>query len=469
MNRSRIQIGTLCLFAATSTAAAQETEALVLRGETMDVWPIENLAARGFQIQELPREQNAAWVYIEAINAYADLPNELRDAFDYTLKYRWPDGVPALEQYLAEPGNRKALELTRKAAAMKQCQMPYFGDPSQSVVAVLLPNLSHMRFLSKLLVVEGKRLEAMGRYQQAAELYGVVMDMGHHVAQGCTLIESLVGVAVRSLADRATLNMVLRHPLSKGDLKALLKLLDERALRLPTVEKGLIGESNFGPSMIDELCSRPLRVFTNLNGMFGDSPGWDMTDYQVNPVPQDGWGRLEKRVGQLIYPDRAIKRHMSGYYDNMLRSQSLPAGQAARNDFTEEQYINQAIPRWDVLSRAILPSLSRAIALGNRLKADAALARTATAIRLSSLLRKGEPPGSLDEIESILPVSAMIDPFSGERLLYRVEEPGWVLYSVGLNLSDDGGEEGERWEDLDMVVRFPPEPVEPFDSDQEDE
>ncbi|UCF33644.1 MAG: hypothetical protein JSV78_15060 [Phycisphaerales bacterium] len=138
-------------------------EAIVLRGETMEVWPIEILAARGFHIQELPREQSAAWVYIEAISAYADPANELRDAFDHTLKGHWPEGVPALERYLTEPGNRKAAELSRRAAAMKQCQMPYFGDPSQSVVAVLLPNLSHMRFLSKLLVVEGKRLEATGR------------------------------------------------------------------------------------------------------------------------------------------------------------------------------------------------------------------------------------------------------------------------------------------------------------------
>jgi hypothetical protein len=88
MNRSRIPIGTLCLLALTSTTTAQEPESIVLRGETMEVWPIENLAARGFHIQELPRGQNAAWVYIEAINAYADLPDELRDAFDHTLENR---------------------------------------------------------------------------------------------------------------------------------------------------------------------------------------------------------------------------------------------------------------------------------------------------------------------------------------------------------------------------------------------
>jgi hypothetical protein len=51
----------------------------------------------------------------------------------------------------------------------------------------------------------------------------------------------------------------------------------------------------------------------------------------------------------------------------------------------------------------------------------------------------GRWPATLQEAASKLPRDAVIDPFSGGRLHYVREGDGYLLYSVGPDLKDDGG------------------------------
>ena len=51
---------------------------------------------------------------------------------------------------------------------------------------------------------------------------------------------------------------------------------------------------------------------------------------------------------------------------------------------------------------------------------------------------------------------------SQDAQIYRVEGDGWVAYSVGPNLIDDGGATGARWDEKDIACRYPPEPIEPI-------
>ncbi|MCH8031190.1 MAG: hypothetical protein IIB09_05155 [Bacteroidetes bacterium] len=68
---------TLALAGVASTAPDDPPATIVVRGERMRVWPVEDLIARGFDVQRIPRSENAAWVYLDAINAYVELPAAL--------------------------------------------------------------------------------------------------------------------------------------------------------------------------------------------------------------------------------------------------------------------------------------------------------------------------------------------------------------------------------------------------------
>ena len=51
------------------------------------------------------------------------------------------------------------------------------------------------------------------------------------------------------------------------------------------------------------------------------------------------------------------------------------------------------------------------------------------------------------------------DPFSGRPLVYRTETTGYVLYSVGQNGIDDGGQRCASWIDGDLFLDPAPPPA----------
>jgi hypothetical protein len=64
------------------------------------------------------------------------------------------------------------------------------------------------------------------------------------------------------------------------------------------------------------------------------------------------------------------------------------------------------------------------------------------ALRLQ-LLRHGEYPNTLDELSVRLPEQILMDPLSTGRFIYNKTADGYLLYSLGLDLDDDGGIAGE--------------------------
>jgi len=443
------------LFPLLTGVGAADPETVELRGETRQVWPLADLRTRGLEVQDIPREQNAAWIYIEAVNAYEDIPAELSEAFDYAIAQAWPTQQPKLTEYLKRPGNQRALTLARKAAAMERCQMPYFGEPDGTIIGVLLPNLSMMRFLAKLLVADGQRLEAEGHYGDALNDYLACARMGAHVAQGVTLIEDLVGIATWNLTQRRLANLVLRRDLDARQLQKLQKALADPRRILPECAHGMRQERLVGLEVVDELCSRPVMFLTNLQRLY------DLGFGQVNAHPRDGWGHLEKRVGQLLLPDRAIKEHMSQYYD-LLIARAEQGPRASRENNLDADQLILSLPSWDLISRILLPSLSRATELAWAGEARLYLLRGVVALRLHMVQHEGQPPADLQALTEKLPAGALEDIYSGELLRYEPDGTSWLLYSIGPDGKDDGGVPGERWEELDMVHRYPPLPVEPF-------
>jgi hypothetical protein len=430
---------------------------VTVRGEVMQVWPMDDLRARGFEIPELDPDDNTYWTYLDAINAYAEVPENVVPAFQYAYGTAWPTGhATRLAAFLASAENRKAIQLAREAAAGESHQLVYFGDPAGSLINVLLPNLSHYRHLGKLLVADGRRLEATGRYADAADNYLAVMRMGHHVATGITLIENLVGLSLWALGDQAVGQLVLRKDLSAEQLAVIRDELVELRDQCPSTLAGIRNERVFGLSLVDEFTAQPLSLPRTV------ASGGDVYFAVAHSRAADNWADLEARVGRLLIPDRTIKRHMNHYYDELIEVAEQPAHAAAWNDFDDEDAVD-AIPRWNVVAHIVLPSLSRASILGQRGSMRARATRLAVALRLFAKQHEGMPPARLEELLPGLPAEDLIDPYSGEPFRYDRRGSAWRFYGIGENYIDDGGKAGAKPEELDHVVRFPPPAVESFE------
>jgi tetratricopeptide (TPR) repeat protein len=445
---------------------AAPSESVTIRGKTLQVWPMDDLRARGFDIPDVPREENAYFIYLDAMNAFKDVPADVVPAFEYAVQNGWPTGHDEkLAAYLLDADNQRAMALALRAAGYEKCQLSYYGDPNGGVISVLLPDLSSFRFLCKILVAEGRRLEAQGAYEQALRNYTTAMRMGGQVANGITLIENLVGVAAWALGDHAVAQMVLRRELSAKQLKDILRELNELAEVCPKTHNGIRNERIFGLTMVDELVSNPAHIVRNVHAFTGS--GLYGTEVGSIESRQSGWRGLEARIGRLIFPDRTIKAHMNSYYEELIERAQMPAYQAQWNVFDESGIVD-AIPKWDELAHIFLPSLSRASILGERGRMQAITTRLAVALRLYALENNGEAPSRLEKLRPWVAEEDLIDPFSGKTFAYDHRDGAWRFYSFSENLEDDGGEEGEKRFVPDFVVRFPPKAVEAF-TPKEDE
>ena len=102
----------------------------------------------------------------------------------------------------------------------------------------------------------------------------------------------------------------------------------------------------------------------------------------------------------------------------------------------------------------LLPAFDRTFARRDSAIAQLRLAEVALLLKACKGER-GEYPESLAELEEFVGRELPADPFSGGPLVYRREGAGFLLYSLGANLEDDGGVAAERrvLEEGDIVVR----------------
>lgn len=430
-------------------------EHMTLRGKEMAVWPVADIRARGFDLPDLPHDQNAFYTYVEAINLYKTPPSDLQTAFDYAVEHAWPTEVgDKLSAFVLDEDNQAALRIAKQASVMPNCQMVYFGDPRNSIISLLLPSLSDFRYLGKLLAVDGRRLEEQGDYAAALENYATIYRMGHHVGDGITLIESLVSLAMWSTADRAVQQLVLRRDLTKAQLDDVIdKLVDIDPLG-NVVAKGIRAERVLGPSVVDELTASPLRFFSAAS-IFNGGGG------EIPLKGSDGWASLAQRSGKLAIPDRTIKAHMHAFYDLLIEKASQPAHEAQWNTFDDSKLI-QAVPAWDFLSRMLLPSLSRAGVIGERGRMQSNATHVAVALRRYAAEHDGAAPARLDEVSDWVAPDDLVDPFTGRVFAYEHHGDAWQFHGVSENYADDGGKIGKNAFDLDYVVQYPPTAVEPF-------
>ena len=96
--------------------------------------------------------------------------------------------------------------------------------------------------------------------------------------------------------------------------------------------------------------------------------------------------------------------------------------------------------RGGLLTRLLWPALARTLDIDTRCTAEALAAQTALAVQRYRLA-EGHLPESLENLVPAYMEAVPKDPFDGRRLRYFTRENGFVIYSVGDDLTDNGGAE----------------------------
>lgn len=402
-----------------------------------DEWVRAGLPAR----EELPDDQNAAIEYVKAINLYLKEPEELRDLYEYVLSNVWIEEAKPLLPWLDQ--NAPAMEAVREGVKKNDCRFPLLKKPGEPFMNLLLPHLSTMRSLARLLVIHGKRLEYEKKYREAFDAYLVISRMGYHVSKDPVLISGLVGVACDAIAAKAIEGSILRNRLDAETLAYLRERLDVVGRVAGAYRVSISGERVFGLSLVDDLFKRPKEFYAMLGTGQGHAPE------VMHVLPAGLGGPLGLRA--------IMKSDIRRYWNWMDKWNELPDHVALRPENRIDDKVLEEIPAWSV-AQMLLPALSRARISFVRSRAVKAILTAEVALEIYRVQNRSYPK-SLDQLKGILD-EVPIDPFSGEALKYKPTEDGYVVYSVGENLVDDGGEgELTRTDAKDIVGRCPlPEP-----------
>ena len=446
-NRETYLVAILTVAFAADLARAEEKIAgfprrITVHGTSFEVATPAELKAKGFPYEYPPPERNAAIELIDAINelAKAMKSNFPAKAYNHVLKHAWVEGE-GLEQWLDE--HDRIHDLVQLAGEKPECVFPI--QNARLVAAILLPHYAGLRSLARFLVVRAKLSAHEGDYEQAVDDLCTILRIAEQTADDVFLIGGLVNIAIRAIALNALNDMVLRHDLSANFLDEIQQRLRQSQTALPHFAAGMRGERWMAHDVVRQLVKSPQATLNMLRS--GETP--------TQHLDADGQ-RVRTALLKLLLPDQTMAAHFDGFYDAMEAASRRPSTEAA--EFAKQnldERLLQKVPRWNVLAWMLMPALSRAMQNYIRCDTQTRLAR-AVALMKRFHCTNGAWPDRLEQIEE-LSKSDMADPFTGKPFRFATNPKGWVLYSIGPDLSDDSGDPKK-----DVAVRYPRPARKPF-------
>lgn len=144
---------------------------------------------------------------------------------------------------------------------------------------------------------------------------------------------------------------------------------------------------------------------------------------------------------------RDIRLNLPEYAE--LETRALSSYYQTRDFWKPYQDHLHGLPWYAIISKTLIPEMEATFMKVATLDALILTARTGLACRVYKS-RTGEYPEDLKTLVPGLLTAVPVDPFTGKPLVYRREGKGFIVYSVGSNLKDDGGR--STWEIPQMVM-----------------
>ena len=302
-----------------------------------------------------------------------------------------------------------ALDIVREARGLKGCLFGDYSNPEAIVSAPqsILPELDFMRSLARNTSYRALWEAQQGNMPEALDWVYTGLHLSNDIASDPILIFGLV----RSAAAGAT-------------LLALQDMLYDKPLPEP-VPQGLLDE-------LEKLRDRKLIVRT-----FEGERCYANATYESMRRESGRFGRpIVTTPNELITNRLGIQLAEAVLEEDFAKRQALlePIREFGRG-FKK----NGIMAPWSALARITVPALASAAASFDRLIAQVDVCEMALALKRYKA-RNGAYPEALEAIAPTFGRAMPMDPFDGQPYRYRRQEEGFIVYSVGQNGTDDGGE-----------------------------
>ncbi len=379
----------------------------------------------------VPDHQNAAPLYQEAfesLDAHAKRSPDLKKRIDAWFNEAPTGGAlkdEALSSALAEVSGD--LALLRRAAAMPGC---HFEHNTESLYAVMLPELAAFRHAARWLALEGRHAAARGETAVAFRNAVSVSRMAGHCAQEPFIISSLVACAMEGI---------------------VVDMLDAVLSPAAFPAGGLVTPEDFPRCSYRMVMQRALRT----EMAAGLEAYCQLADGSLGLTDLAGADSLIMRDVLSFWrvfffeTDLAFYRHSQQEFVNRL---SEPYSQQVGKREMKEPPRNMS----HILSGMLLPALDRIGEQAALADARRRLARVAVAVA-AYRAAEGAYPAKLEDLLPKYAERIPLDPFDDQSLRLAKRGNGVAVYSIGTDRKDDGGETGKKEGDnhpADLVIRI---------------
>lgn len=375
----------------------------------------------------VPDDQNAAVLYQQVFHATFSpahsnrvFPefNETEQQVLDTFRDR-PNATDAewLRQKLAEPGRVTALRTLREASLRPHS---VFAIPWEKGPDVCFPHYADFRASARLTVQRANLAAYDGDLAGALSWHATVMRMSRHPLDDPLLIGQVLATGLQTAAFRSLKQTLRAAELPSGagsELDAALAALDMRA----SLQRAMAAERAFGIEWF-EVAWR--------------DPG---TCVEVGLLAQNSFLPLLCRFSPVLGP---VKKADKLTYIRLMNDAVSAAGEPNYRSAPKVAAIEGtlfSLQPWQApLTQGLYPIFARAGTKVDQAVANITMCRLVLALK-AHRRDTGAYPASLRELQPSLDWTIPDDPFSGQPYVYRRQEQGFVLYSVGENAVDDGG------------------------------
>ena len=368
---------------------------------------------------------NAAPYYQKAIDLYVERPEELKKL----AKQAWPTDLSAKEQSLLKEwvqSNSQALSQLELGA-----KKPYYcldkSSPDGSVMGISLPGLAEFRQLGFAITCRAKLNAAQGNNDKAMKDIVTCYRFGLHQMGPKTLVEQLVGLAIKALAVQTAFEILDRTEMGQASMKSL-----QRQIERLSTDEGYILDAR-----VEKFCMLDIiqRMFTD----DGKGDGQILTSAETLSMISDSTTLTQEEIQSI--PElrrRQTTETVKKLYEHLDFVVQKTPWQWKNEQIDPEKEIEK-IMEGNVLVQIFCPAFVRVAQVFAQRKAQAdALITTLALFRYKA--DKGQIPEKLDELVSAGYLKALpTDPFSGSPLVYKRLGDDFTLYSFSLDCDDDGG------------------------------
>ncbi len=404
----------------------------------LTAYDISNPDDSDLQLQtiNIPKEQNAYYDFVEVKDVNFMLTGQDAEIDKILLGEAWNESL--VNEVLQK--NQQALAFFEKGVGRTYFQLPAFQNPTEYESGIISGiNFSSLRSLARINSLQALLLLKQGREKEAFDQAMKTMKMAQMILDGQNgLAGYLVGISIKGIGVDSFKILIVNTHLSSSELLSYIEKLsqyEESSLAMQKVMKGeYIMTANTLKKMRDSILGGEKSLNEKMLGAassnFGESSN---LYYQPNRT-------------KLLFMET-----YRAFIDN-----------AGKDNFSEVSYAKEIpIKPWiifsnnasgKILTNIIRTSLDSVVV--KKFEENFSVKGLQLLLALKAYRQDtGNLPNTLNDlVPNYIPMIGN-DPFNGKQIKYSANNK--LIYSVGKDLIDDGGEIGEKWNTgSDLVFRI---------------